>query len=150
VKRPAEQGSIQVAWTVGGPRLLSDEEVRRAVAAALQHGRRPGIPVSVVFVADRELRRLHARYLGDPRPTDVMAFDLGREGGGAAGELFVSVERARKVARQLELPPDRELCLYVVHGCLHLCGLDDHRAADRERMRTAERVVLSRLGYAVA
>jgi probable rRNA maturation factor len=89
---------------------------------------------------------MHARHLGDPGPTDVLAFDLG-EGAGAAGEVFVSVERARAVARELDLPPDRELALYVVHGCLHLCGYDDRRPADRQRMRSLERAVLERLGY---
>ncbi len=138
----------EVAWTVPGPRLLSDAEVRAAVAAALAHGRRPGLALAVVFVTDAELARLHGRYLGDPSPTDVMAFELGGEGGGPGGELYVSVERARAEARARDLPPERELTLYVVHGCLHLCGHDDLRPGPRARMRAAERAVLARLGYA--
>lgn len=137
-----------VSWNVPGPRLLSEREVRAAVTAALEHGGRPGIQVAVVFVGDRELARLHARHLGDPGRTDVMAFDLGEEGGGPAGELFVSVERARAEARARDLPPERELALYVVHGCLHLCGHDDHAPRARARMRVAEREVLTRLGFA--
>jgi len=138
----------EVTWTVPGPRLLSEVEVQAAVAAALEHGGRAGIPLAVVFVTDRELARLHARHLGDPSRTDVMAFDLGEEGGGPAGEVFVSVERARAVARARDLAPERELALYVVHGCLHLCGHDDHAPRARARMRRAERAVLARLGYA--
>jgi probable rRNA maturation factor len=146
-----KSGSIAVAWTVPGPRLLSDAEVRAAAAAALEHGGRAGLPVSVVLVSDRELARLHGRYLGDPAPTDVLAFDLGGEGaerGAPAGELYVSVERARAVARERGLAPDRELALYVVHGCLHLCGFDDRRPRARARMRAAEREVLERLWHA--
>ncbi len=140
--RPAE-----VSWTVPGPRLLSEAEVRVVVSAALEHGGRAGLALSVVFVADVELARLHASHLGDPSPTDVMAFELGEEGGGAEGELYVSVERARAEARARDLAPERELALYVVHGCLHLCGFDDRRAGPRVRMRAAERAVLARLGY---
>lgn len=142
----------QVAWTVPGPRLLSEAEVRAAVAAALEHGRRPGLVVAVVFVSDTELARLHGRYLGDPSPTDVMAFDLGEPGlrrgdDGPGAELYVSVERARAEARARDLAPEGELALYVVHGCLHLCGHDDLRPGPRARMRAAERAVLARLGY---
>jgi probable rRNA maturation factor len=139
-------GEIEVAWLPAGPRLLSDEELRRVARAALAHGGRPGLALSLVFVDDPTLARMHAAHLDDPAATDVMAFDLGEAGGGAAGELYVSVDRARAEARRRSLPPDRELALYVVHGCLHLCGLDDHRPRDRARMRTAERRVLGALG----
>jgi probable rRNA maturation factor len=138
---------LDVSWAVPGPRLLSEAEVRAAVAAALEHGGRPGLHLAVVFVSDAELARLHRRALGDPRPTDVLAFDLGPQGGGPAGELYVSVERARAEARARRIAPEGELALYVVHGCLHLCGHDDRRPAARARMRAAERAVLSRLGY---
>jgi probable rRNA maturation factor len=100
-------------------------------------------------VTDRELARLHGERLGDPSPTDVMAFDLG-PGKGVAGEVYVSAERARRVSRERDEPPERELALYVVHGCLHLCGFDDRRPRDRARMRAAERSVLSRLGLALS
>jgi len=136
-----------VAWTVGGRRLLSDAQVRRVVAAALEHGGRAGIQVSVVFVSDPELSRLHAEHLGDPSPTDVLAFDLGGPESGPAGELYVSVERALAVAEERGLAPGRELALYVVHGCLHLCGFDDRRPRARARMRAAERTVLRALGF---
>jgi len=138
--------SAEVSWTVRGARLLSEAEVCAAVSAALAHGGRPELTLSVVFVSDAELARLHAEHLGDPSPTDVMAFDLGAEGGGPAGEVYVSVERARAVARERDLAPEAELLLYVVHGCLHLCGHDDHAPRARARMRAAERAVLARLG----
>lgn len=137
----------EVSWSVPGPRLLSGRAVQAAVGAALAKGGRAGLQVAVVFVSDLELADLHARHLGDPSPTDVMAFDLGEGGAGPAGEVYVSVERARAVARARDLPPERELALYVVHGCLHLCGHDDHEPRARARMRRAEREVLARLGY---
>lgn len=135
------------AWTLGGRPLLSKREVGRIVAAALEHGGRPGLPIAVVFTGDRELSALHARALGDPTPTDVITFDLGADTSGPVGELYVSAERARAVARRRGVEPRRELALYVVHGCLHLCGFDDRRPRERARMRAAERAVLARLGY---
>jgi len=137
--------AAEVSWNVPGPRLLSVAEVQELVAGALAHGGRPGAWVSVVFVTDEVLAHLHAVHLGDPSPTDVMAFDLGK-GDGPSGEVYVSVDRARAVASERDLAPERELALYVVHGCLHLCGFDDHGAAPRARMRAAEATVLRALG----
>lgn len=134
-----------VAWAQGAA-LLDDERVLGAAAAALEEGGRPGLELSIVFVGEAELCRLHAECLGDPEPTDVLSFDLGDEGGGPAGELYVSVDRAREVALELGVATERELLLYVVHGVLHLCGHDDHRSRARARMRAAEARVLERLG----
>lgn len=137
-----------VSWSVPGPRLLSDAEVCAIASAALAHGGRPGLRLAVVFVTDRELARLHRDYRADPSPTDVLAFDLGERGAGPAAEVYLSVERARAEARARDLAPEVELALYLVHGCLHLCGHDDHAPRARARMRAAERVVLARLGFA--
>ena len=137
----------EVAWDLPGKRPLSDAAVRRAVAAALRFGGRPEAHLSVVFVDDARLAEMHAEHLGDPSPTDVISFDLGDEQGGPAGELYVSVERARAVALKRGVEVARELALYVVHGALHLCGHDDRKPAARARMRAAERAVLASLGY---
>jgi probable rRNA maturation factor len=137
-------GAVEVTWLPPGRRLLSEAAVRRIARAALAHGGRPGISLSIVFVDDPTLARMHAEHLGDPTPTDVMAFDLG-PGEGPEGELYVSVDRACAEAQRRELQPARELALYVVHGCLHLCGFDDHGEAPRRRMRRAERAVLAAL-----
>ncbi len=137
-------GKIGVAWAVRG-RPLSDRAVRAAVRAALAHGRRTGLDVDVALVSDRRLAAIHGRFLGDPSPTDVIAFELGSDGGGPAAEVYVSVDCARRVARELEVDAAGELRLYLVHGALHLCGYDDVRPADRRRMRAAEASVLAAL-----
>lgn len=149
--------AIQVHRTVEDP-LLPEEKVIEAVEAALEHGGRAGLAVDVILVDDERLASMHGVWLGDPSETDVMAFDLGESedgdpepdgapGDGPEAELYVSIERARVVAQERGVPADRELALYVVHGTLHLCGLDDHEPEEREAMRAAERAVLGGLGY---
>ena len=127
---------------------LDDGEVIRVAGAALDHGSRPGLAIAVVLVDDATLTDLHARFLDDPTPTDVIAFELGEEGGGPAAEVYVSVECARRVALERGRSEAQELALYIVHGSLHLCGFDDRSDDDLARMRAAERAVLERLGYA--
>lgn len=137
--------TVTVTWEVP-PEGLTDDAARAAVEAALVHGERPGIELSLVFVSDTALAELHADFLDDPSVTDVMAFDLG-EGPGPLGEVVVSVDRAREVAARRGVTLARELALYAVHGTLHLCGYDDHEDRDRDAMRAAERTVLAQLGY---
>lgn len=127
-------------------RVAGDAAIRAAAAAALAHGGRPGLAVDVILVSDRALAALHAQFLGDASPTDVMAFDLGSEAEGPGAEIYVSVDCARRVARARGVTAERELLLYVVHGALHLCGFDDHADAERRRMRAAEARVLGALG----
>ncbi len=128
-------------------RPLGDRAVRAAVRAASRFGGRASAHFAIVFVSDRALAKLHARWLDDGSPTDVITFDLGDQLGGPAGELYVSAERAVQVARERGGSAKRELALYLVHGVLHLCGFDDHGVVDRKRMRRAERTVLGSLGY---
>jgi probable rRNA maturation factor len=130
-------------------RYVPDASVQRAVRAARDHGGRPDLAASIVFVTDRALARMHARHLGDASRTDVITFDLSDEASGPLVEVYASAERARSVAARRSVAPRRELLLYVVHGVLHLCGFDDRSGADRARMRLAETAVLSRLGFAV-
>jgi probable rRNA maturation factor len=138
---------IHVHWATRGRRPLPKREIVRAVEAALAHGGRPGAELAVVLVGDRRLAELHRSALSDPAPTDVITFDLGEETGGPVGELYVSAERARDVARRRRGSVERELALYLVHGALHLCGFDDREPRARARMRAAEREVLRALGY---
>lgn len=140
--------AVEVHWDVADDaQPLSDADLARAAEAALEHGGRPGLELSVVLVDDPALAELHARYLDDPGETDVISFDLGEDEPGPAGELYVSVDRARARARTRGVEPGRELALYVVHGALHLCGFDDHEPGERAAMRAAEREVMARLGY---
>jgi len=89
--------------------------------------------ISVAFLTDAALARLHGDFLGDPAPTDVITFP--GEPPFTAGEICVSVDAARREAgRQFS----RELALYLAHGWLHLAGHDDRRPAQKRRMRRAE------------
>lgn len=137
---------IAIHWD-GVTRFAPDAEVRRAARAARKLGRREDLGLSVVFVSDARLARLHAQHLGDPARTDVITFDLEDDLGGPGGEIYASAPCARRTARARRVSARRELCLYVVHGVLHLCGHDDHLRADRERMRTAEARVMRALGW---
>jgi probable rRNA maturation factor len=119
--------------------------IERAVQATLRHCGVEDLHVSLLLTGDEEIAQIHADYLDDPTPTDVISFAL--EDG---AELVVSVETAARVAGETGHDVLAEVVLYVVHGLLHCCGFDDIAAADRVAMRAAEREILTGLGLSVA
>ncbi len=106
-----------------------------------------GVPcgeLSIAFLTDAALARLHASFLGDPSATDVITF-AGTPAFRHAGEICVSADAAFSFAAGHRRGFSEELALYVVHGWLHLAGHDDRQAASRRRMRAAEARALSLL-----
>ncbi len=93
--------------------------------------------LSLVFLSDSALAQLHATFLDDPTPTDVITFE-GDPALGVAGEVCVSVDTAATYARQHRRDFATELLLYVVHGWLHLAGYDDLQPTKKRIMRRAE------------
>lgn len=141
--------TILVDWELEADQepFVADEEIRRAVQAALRHGQRDELRVQVVLCSEGALTSLHERFLDDSTPTDVITFDLGEDGDDApSAEIYVSVDMAKRVAAEYLQSVENELLLYVVHGTLHLCGFDDHEEDERRRMRLAEAAVFEALG----
>ena len=104
--------------------------------------------LSLVIVGARAMAALHERFLGEPGPTDVLAFDLGsdRRRGVLAAEIVVCADVARRQAARRGHSAAAELALYVVHGLLHLAGHDDHTPAGHRRMHAREDELLGALG----
>ena len=151
-----------IAITNRHPRLRLDRRaIARAIARLDAHAREfrggpPRGPLSLVFLTDPALARLHADFLCDPSPTDVITFE-GDRTLGTAGEICVSADAA---LRQLPAPRaprasrpggfSEELTLYLVHGWLHLAGYDDRTPAKKRAMRRAEARALALLRAARA
>lgn len=103
--------------------------------------------LSIAFVNDAEIAQVHADFMDDPTPTDVITFPAQPEME-LAGEIIVSVDHARSRAAELSEPFSRELSLYLAHGWLHLAGYDDRNETDRAAMRIAEQKALAILDQA--
>ena len=97
--------------------------------------------LSIAFVSDAEIAQVHADFMDDSSPTDVITFPAQPEMK-SAGEIIVSVDHAHSRAAELGEPFSRELSLYLVHGWLHLAGYDDSKESDRAKMREAEQKAL--------
>lgn len=92
--------------------------------------------VSVLIVSDNKIATLHQKFMNETGPTDVITFQH--------GEIFISAEMARRNAKRFGNSLGRELRLYVVHGLLHLHGLDDQDPVNARRMETVQREILAK------
>lgn len=132
-----------VAITNRHPRLRLDRRaIARAIHALDAHGAKflggaPAGELSLVFLTDAALAKLHADFLADPTTTDVITFE-GNPALGLAGEVCVSADTAATFAKKHRRDFSRELTLYLVHGWLHLAGYDDLVPAKKRAMRRAE------------
>ncbi len=117
--------------------------LRATVLAALAlEGRRAG-EVAVVLADDAKLRELNRQWRDLDRTTDVLSFGYDEGGDDEVdGDIVVSLERVREQAKRFRVTPGRELARVVVHGALHLAGLDHQGSAERRRMRLREDRVL--------
>ena len=124
-----------------------------AAFAKLAQARQPGEPpwreVTIHLLDDAGIAPVNAAIMAHDGPTDVITQryePCPGEPDGLIGELFVNVERAARVApRRAGWSSDRELALYLAHGCDHLTGADDGTPAERTLMRRRELAWLRRL-----
>ncbi|MBV8585535.1 MAG: rRNA maturation RNase YbeY [Verrucomicrobia bacterium] len=118
-------------------RLRTD--AKRAVLLVEELSTRRLLPedISVVLVSDRRIALLHRDYMQIFGATDVITFEH--------GDVFISVETARRQAVEFGSSLEKELCLYLIHGLLHLVGFDDHSAEDAAIMNKLQAQLLERL-----
>lgn len=92
--------------------------------------------LNVLLISDRRMSELHRRFMQIDEPTDVITFQH--------GEIFISVETARRQAKIFGTTLSHELRLYLVHGLLHLQGFDDSEPVARQRMHLVQEKVVAR------
>ncbi|MBX9600632.1 MAG: rRNA maturation RNase YbeY [Bryobacteraceae bacterium] len=115
------------------PRTLKRRPLR-TFARLLESRVAKGRPFTCVLDGDEELRRLNRQFRGKDYATDVLSFP---GDGSELGEIAISVDRAREQAREYGHSVDAELRILMLHGVLHLTGMDHER--DRGEMSRAER-----------
>ena len=117
-----------------------EEFGRRALRVCFEKGISRKITaeeVTVVIISDRRMAELHQRFMNIAGPTDVITFQH--------GEIFISVETARRNARRFRNSLAEELQLYLVHGLLHLHGLDDRTAAGSREMNVLQNSIVRKV-----
>ena len=112
-------------------------------AVAASHGRRVG-EVGYMFVDDEKILEVNNEYLGHNYYTDVITFDYD-EDDVINGDIVISLDPVRSNAELFGKTYDDELHRVIIHGILHLCGINDKGPGERELMEAAENRALALL-----
>ena len=102
------------------------------------YGKRVG-EIAYIFCSDDKILEVNLQH---DYCTDIITFDY-CEGDRISGDLFISLDTVRSNAEQFEQPYDRELHRVIIHGILHLCGINDKGPGEREIMEAAENKALA-------
>lgn len=94
--------------------------------------------INLILVSDEKIWEINRDYRGKDKPTDVISFAYLEEAevpfSGTVGDIFISVDTAKKQARAHEHDLERELKILFVHGMLHLFGFDHNDDAEEAEM----------------
>ena len=128
VRMPAIKRRETTAW------------IRRVAAT---YGRKVG-DVGYMFVNDEKILEVNNEYLGHDYYTDIITCDYD-EGDTINGDLVISLDTVRTNAEKFGKDYDEELHRVIIHGILHLCGINDKGPGEREIMEAAENRALALL-----
>lgn len=122
------------------PKIKKRETTAWIKAVAATYNRRIG-EVGYMFVNDEKILEVNNEYLGHDYYTDVITFDYD-EGDIVNGDIIISLDTVRTNAEKFGKQYEDELYRVIIHGILHLCGINDKAPGEREIMETEENKAL--------
>lgn len=122
------------------PAIKKRETTAWIKAVAETYGKKVG-EITYIFCSDEKILEVNRQYLQHDYYTDIITFDY-CEGKKLSGDLFISLDTVRTNAEQFDAPYETELYRVIIHGILHLCGINDKGPGEREIMEAAENKAL--------
>ena len=123
------------------PQIKKRETTEWVKQVAANHGKKVG-EIAYIFCSDEKILEVNRQYLEHDYYTDIITFDY-TEGNRISGDLFISLDTVRTNAEQFDQPYERELHRVIIHGILHLCGINDKGPGEREIMEAEENKALA-------
>ena len=100
--------------------------------------------IAYIFCNDDKILEVNQQYLNHDYYTDIITFDYD-EDDTISGDIFISLDTVRSNAEERNIPYMSELHRVIIHGILHLCGINDKGPSEREVMETSENRALALL-----
>ena len=121
------------------PCTLADRRMLKGfIVSIFKKEKRPLESILFVFCDDKTLLSLNVQFLKHDYYTDILSFPLSGPLKPLIGEIYISVQRVRENAANLDSSFREELHRVILHGILHCCGLKDKTQADIRLMRKKE------------
>ena len=122
------------------PDLDYDKVGRWITEVAYNHDCKVGA-LTYCFCDDSYILEANNKFLGHDYYTDIITFDYSRNGR-IGGDILISLDTVSSNAEEIGVTYDKELLRVIIHGVLHLCGIDDKGPGEREIMERHENEAL--------
>lgn len=130
-----------LSQNVEKPALDREKVERWIVEVARRHGRRVGA-ITYIFCDDARILEVNKEFLNHDYFTDIITFD-DTTGRLIRGDIFISLDTVTSNAETVGTTYDDELMRVIIHGILHLCGINDKGPGEREIMEAHENDALA-------
>ena len=125
------------------PAIKKKETTDWIKSVAASYEKRVG-EIAYIFCSDEKILEVNRQYLKHDYYTDIITFDY-CEGSRLSGDIFISLDTVQTNSEQFHTTYNDELHRTIIHGILHLCGINDKGPGEREIMEAAENKALTML-----
>lgn len=101
--------------------------------------------LNYIFCSDKHLLSINQDFLQHDTLTDIITFDFSENTSTIEGEIYISIERIKENALNLNIPLQKEINRVIIHGVLHLCGYGDKSRQEKKKMIQKEDYYLEKL-----
>lgn len=137
----------KIEWLTDGKTPMPDIDAplleKWIAAVAKTHNRIVG-PLTYIFCDDPKIIEVNRQFLNHDYFTDIITFDYSR-GRMVSGDMFISLDTVLSNSELVGATYERELLRVIIHGVLHLCGINDKGPGEREIMENFENQALALL-----
>ena len=123
------------------PAIKKRETTEWIKKVAADYGKRVG-EIAYIFCSDEKILEVNRQYLQHDYYTDIITFDY-TSGDKISGDLFISLDTVKTNSEAFNTPYNEELHRTIIHGILHLCGINDKGPGEREIMEANENKALA-------
>lgn len=128
------------AENIDFPKIKKRETTNWIKTVAKSYGKQTG-DISYLFCTDKKILEVNRQYLQHDFYTDIITFDYS-ECDRISGDIFISLDTVLSNSIQYDTDFEEELYRVIIHGVLHLCGINDKSEVESKLMKEAEEKAL--------
>jgi rRNA maturation RNase YbeY len=135
-----------ITENVNLPKQFKKRQLSKWIKEVIRTREKKTGDIAYIFCNDKKILQINTQYLKHKYYTDIITFDY-TEGNTVSGDIFISMDTVRSNAIEFDVSFEQELYRVMIHGILHLCGINDKTAIARMEMERAENEALDKLSF---
>jgi rRNA maturation RNase YbeY len=118
--------------------LKQKTKLRSWISSVLNDNHKHLISLNYIYTSDEYLLKINKEYLNHDTFTDIVTFDQSTQKDHIEADIYISIDRIKDNAHNLNIPIQEELHRVMIHGVLHLIGFGDKTETEKKEMRKKE------------